>query len=367
LIALLILAWSYVFAQDLWYDSYESGLRAYQSGDWVQAEMKFKAALKAQPTQGKRIKAYGTKFIRYIPDYYLGMICIRQGRYDEALKQFEKVKSVKLLTPEDSEYKDLTTGIRLAEEQLKPAPPKEEMTRKPAQDEAKALEEQARALTDQGQFQAAKAVLKAAAEKDPASESIASLAAQIAEKEEELQAKQQADRKREDQKRLNQQFDLLLQQAGRALADKNYAQARGLVRKASELGVDDQAVQEIAARIEAAEKSQKAPSAAPPKQEQPRVNADEEEVQGLLAFYSGNYRQSIALLEHLSLRKSPSARAYFYLGCSHAALGLLQGKGGQAALQKSKEMFARSRTLNPILQHDVRYISPRILALYNQP
>jgi tetratricopeptide (TPR) repeat protein len=116
----LVLVPLFISANDLWYYSYESGMKAFHAGDLNKAEFKLSSALSAQPTQGKRIKAYGTKFIRYIPDYYLGVIYFRQGRYQEALERLQKAKNAKLVTGNEAEFEELLNYVQLAEEKLKP-------------------------------------------------------------------------------------------------------------------------------------------------------------------------------------------------------------------------------------------------------
>lgn len=328
-VCLLLLLTLPVFSEDLWYASYESGMRAFQSGDWKKAETRLNAALKAQPAQGKHIKAYGTKFIRYIPQYYLGVISIRMGNYREALERFKKVQAEKLLLPGDAEYAEMDQLVRLAQDQL---------TSKDVAESPEA--KQAPVVSDESPARAQEAVEVALPENHGENQN-----------------------KEEQQRIAQERFDALLQEAETALRARKYSSARDLVKQAAELGLDPKTIESNTARIEAAERSEllasqrlKVTSRAP----------DEEEVKALMAFYSADYNRSIVLLEKLASRNGRSARLHFYLGCSHAALGLLQGRNGKPELQKSREHFARSRQLDPALHYDARYISPRILQLYQQ-
>lgn len=328
-VCFLLLLTASLFSEDLWYASYESGMKAFQFGDWKKAEARLNAALKAQPAQGKHIKAYGTKFIRYIPQYYLGVISIRMGNYQEALERFEKVKAAKLILPGDAEYAEMDQFVRLAQDQLTPKRVAESPEAK--QPQAPTNDRPAR------QQEAAK---------------------------ETLSEDRVPDHPWEEQQRIaTERVAELLQQADNALRAKQYSSARALVKQASELGPEPKTIQSISARIEAGEKHEWIES------HQPGGNApppDEEEVKALTAFYSADYVQSIALLEKLAARKDRSAKMHFYLGCAHAALGLLQGRSGDAELQKSREHFALTRQLDPAFRYDSRYISPRILHLYQQ-
>jgi len=90
----------------------------------------------------------------------------------------------------------------------------------------------------------------------------------------------------------------------------------------------------------------------------------------LLAFYSGQYQQSADLLERLAAKKKDSAKVFFYLACSNAALAFEQIKQGNGAmrkkqlLEKARQEFAEAQRIDPLLQYDRKYICTRILQIY---
>lgn len=285
-------------AADLWYDAYESGVRAFQSGNLQLAEQKLKAALKAQPTQGRRIKAYGTKFIRYMPEYYLGLINIRQGRYPEGLKQLESAQASRLVGPSDPEYNELKTAAQLAQERLTPKVPE-------------------------------KSSPEAVASTGPQSDTTD-----------------------------------LLRQSGKSTADIPAETAKKEIeaREASPPAADTNAIHETENRIDHAKEKESTARNEKAESPAPAIHNDAE-LDALTAYYSGDYARAITLFQDLA-RDNPSARIQFYLGCSYAALGLIQGREGQDSIRKAQEYFARARKLNASLQVDSRYISPRVLQMY---
>ena len=347
-----------VRAELLWYDAYESGMKAFQSGNINRAERLFITALKEQPDQGNRIKAYGTRFIRYFPDFYLGIVYIRQGRYEEGLKQLEKTKTSKLISRQDPEYSELLTYSQMAEERLKPPAPlpagNDTTAAKRSQVEAAALLEKAHELIGEGRLEEARDALQSALEKDPSSKSLVDVSVEITQKELELRSLQE----REKTKR---QFDLLMAQVNQEIAGRHYARASAILQEASDLRLDEKAVAAAAGRIAAAEGQEiQPPEAEKPAAQQP----DPAELQALTSFYSGEYNRAIAQFEKVAAAGRDSARVAFYLGCSHAAIALARQKADAAALQKAKSYFTRVYSMDPEFHYDSRYISPRILQVF---
>lgn len=344
-------------AELLWYDAYESGMKAFQSGNLNRAERMLIAAMKEQPDQGSRIKAYGTRFIRYFPDLYLGIVYIRQGRYEEGLKQLEKTKSAKLISRGDPEYSDLLTYSQMAEERLKPPAPAavtDTTAARRSQEEAADMLEKSRALIAEGRLDEAKQVLQSALQKDPSSKSLVDVSVEITQKELELRSQQ-------EREKAKQQFDLLMAQVNNEIANRQFGHARALLREASDLGLDEAAVASAAERIAAAEAPAPQTTGV---QNVPSPEQDPIELQALTAFYSGDYHRAITQFERIAAEGRNSARVSFYLGCSHAALALAQQKADPSVLEKAKTYFSNVHKANPDYRYDSRYISPRILQLF---
>lgn len=72
--------------QDLWYDLYERGERAFKAQQFPEAEQLFRRAQNhpaAPKTTGETVLLY-SQVRGYIPEYYLAVICLNSGRLDEA-------------------------------------------------------------------------------------------------------------------------------------------------------------------------------------------------------------------------------------------------------------------------------------------
>jgi len=339
-----------VFAA-VWYDEYDAGVKAIAARDWSSAEARLKTALALQPKQGRQVRAYGIRFIRYIPDYYLGVAYFNQGKYQDALNQLQRIQKTGLVAQGDPEFPELSRLIQLAGEKLKPK-----------------TEEKKAPVT-----------LPAPSPEAP----------KVKDQEAELKAQ-----KLEEEKRKQEQFENLIKKAGDALAAKNFKQSRELAKQAAAMGVDETKSSELFHEIDLAETldslakavnkkdwvaaqkaAQQVASLDPGNNElmlsQPLIEQGLSEMKtqdledrGLLAFLSGDYQQAVALLERVIVVKKDLAETWFYLGCSHAGIGLLQAK--EELLQQAQREFAQARKLDPKLHYSPGFISHRILELYEQ-
>jgi tetratricopeptide (TPR) repeat protein len=110
LFALLALA---QVAQASWYDDYDDGLAAVKRGDWNTVVQKMTAAIKGKPTEGNRVKTYGTIMINYHPYYYRGVAYLNTGRYEQAIADFEQTSG-----PGPENLGSLDTLMERAKKQL---------------------------------------------------------------------------------------------------------------------------------------------------------------------------------------------------------------------------------------------------------
>ena len=427
-----------------WYDDYDEGVKAAESQNWATAEAKLKSALAHQTKQGKKVRVYGTRFMKYIPSYYLGVVYMNTGRYEQALDQFSIVQNNGLVGGSDPEFARMTAMIQTAKSQGgSPPPPKpsgptpEQLEAKRNQQEAADLIEKSKGLVAQGKFDEARRTLQSAKSKDPANPSLNDLSKAIDDAQA-RQAKLAEEQKLAEQKQTEQQkhrdFENLITKSNQQLSSKNYTQARSLASQAAAIGLDNQRTTALLNSIDAAEKQEKdllakqttkqeydrfiasakqamseenwpkarsfinaakatgidtiqttaltkeidrlekqsfADSQQPkplpkPEIKSPASSQTKQEEDALLAFYSGKYAESVALLQQLIARK-PSARLYFYLGCNNAALAFLAGKqAGDPYKQKARDSFAQAHKIDPGLRPDQKFISPRILQFYNQ-
>jgi tetratricopeptide (TPR) repeat protein len=118
LVALASLLAVSTWAAEPWYEVYAAGVKAIESGQWALAEAKLQEAIKDGPRPGRSVRTYGTRFITFIPGYYLGVASFRQGRHQEALDQLDRVQKAGLVRPEDPEHAPLVQMREQASAQL---------------------------------------------------------------------------------------------------------------------------------------------------------------------------------------------------------------------------------------------------------
>jgi len=206
------------------------------------------------------------------------------------------------------------------------------------------------------------------------------------------------------EKTIQDQFALTLRQADSALAAGKHAEARSLANRADQMDLDDRKVSELVKRIELGENAQafeKAINARNVKEAErlysivarlspkdSRLSEYREQIknilppgetstktvtvidslehEGIIAFYSGDYRNAIEQLKRVTNVKKDSARAYFYLGCSTAAIALMKPKNEEAKmLERVREYFVQVHKIDPGFKHSRKFISPRIMQIYD--
>jgi tetratricopeptide (TPR) repeat protein len=95
-------------ADETWYEAYANAEKAMARQDWAAAEKELSIALQQHPRNGKNVRAYGSRFITYLPDYLLGVVYYNQGKLDRALQQFDRVEKSGILNPKDRQWAVLT-------------------------------------------------------------------------------------------------------------------------------------------------------------------------------------------------------------------------------------------------------------------
>ena len=93
------------------YESYRDGLTAWQQQDWVRAESKLKEALAKRPEQGRNVPVPGRPGITYLPEYYLGLVYVKQKRFQEAIDLLQKVQRTGLVEERHPEFRDLQSAL----------------------------------------------------------------------------------------------------------------------------------------------------------------------------------------------------------------------------------------------------------------
>ena len=349
-----------VRAQEPWYVAYEKGVEAVREGQWELAEMKLKAALRDGPSQGRNVKAYGVRFIHFVPSYYLGVVYFNQQRFEASLEELERAASLGLVTESDSEYapmEELMQRLKglLEPVETSPSAPPEGRGVAPAGEEqqAEALISYARTLLEQEDVEGARKALESARVKDPGNPSIQVLGQRISELEAGrlAQAQQAANEKErrsqaEDELAERAELERELAELSKLVTARKWFEAR---QKASELARRDPHEPALLRLQAAIDKGQ--------------AEARWEDVMksGISAFYTGSYQTAIEILEPLAGQRR-SAPVLFYLACSRAALALWESdERRETLLGRARADFNESRRLDPRFPLDQRWISPRIL------
>jgi len=345
-------------AQTTWYESYGAGLKAVSSSDWAGAEAHLKAAMAMGPAPGRSVRTYGINFIEYTPQYYLGLVYFKQQRHREALVDLEKAKATGAVPK--GQQSTLQQMLDASRQETAPRPPPP-----PVDTEA---EEQARSrreaeLSKQAEIQKQRADEQARAQ--------------------EMTRKAEGDRTADEGRQL--------------LSGRRFKDLKALLARARAAGMADARLDELArgaetgerigevsrliargkwdmARREAAELTIAAPRDAVLADLSARIEkhfADaapdgpaELERAGLRAFYTGRYEAAAQLLQGLAGGQKPSARVLYYLACTNASLALLQGRDGEALLDKARAQYRQARTLDPRFEGPL--ISPRVLESVKQ-
>jgi hypothetical protein len=316
-------------AQLRWYDAYEQARAAIQRRDWTAAEQLLKQAQSSGTKPGPRVFTYGDSYIRFIPDYYLGVVYLNTNRYPEAEAAFARVRTQNLVVAKDPEYTAFERQGR-------------EATFNRAMNEAIQL-------TSKGDFAQANARVEEARSTRIDDAKAANLSAGI--KLEMTKAQNAAvntPAQTPVQTPVQQPPPTPVQTpAGQTAGGLGTTPTRppisnpGRVTVPSPLGgkpanqtFRDQGV---------------IPPPPPP-----------ELRNGLLAFFSGDYETAIRLLIIAAERPGGGQRSLAFLACAQAGL-VLAGRGDAAMLRDARDTFQRADAQRNLSAADRRFISPRVL------
>lgn len=88
LLGLLALAASPARAVDQWYDHYFEGQDLFKQGRYQDALEQFQQAIKLKPNSELNARPYGMEFVQYLPYYYQGVCYLRLADYNSAQRLF---------------------------------------------------------------------------------------------------------------------------------------------------------------------------------------------------------------------------------------------------------------------------------------
>jgi tetratricopeptide (TPR) repeat protein len=375
LLGAVLLAAAPLQAADAWYQSYEKGLKAIAARQWEEAERQLKAAAASGPRPGRQVRAYGMRFMDFIPGYHLGVVYFNQQRYREALEELQRVEGTGLVARGDAEHARLTdmieqaTARQAARAATTPAPPPASPAPTPARAaasppsdaprEMETLLASARERLAGGDLAAARQALESARAKDPDHPGLATVAEAIGRREADQRARAEQETRDRDAAR-RAESEAQVKESQRVELEKDVAELARLVSAR-----DYKAARRKASAV--ARKDPRHPELLRLQAEMDRRLAAPLEIEraAIRAFYGGRYESAVELLGPLAADADGSPRAVFYLACSHAALGLIKGEAGAPLLTRARELFARVRSARPALADgEKRLISPRILRMY---
>ncbi len=301
-----------------WYQAYQDGRQQLQRQEWQAAIASLEAAKRTGPRPGRRIPFYGDVFDDFLPDYYLGVAYLNAGRLQDAVTAFNAVREAKLIAQRDREYADFTRQSTAADERARAA----------------ATVQVAQAPPD-----SSPAAVAAAGSPTPSQSPVGQQAARSP--------------------------DPPATAAGSAAVPAPApptAEPAAASTTAAPNSPTGPPVRPASAAAAVASKRPPAPGPSPNLAAGPAGRA-QAELEGLTAFFSGDYQRAANLLSALALNRA-SPRVEFYLACSRAAL-VLTGGADPATLTEARDRFSTVRADQ--FASDRRYVSPRVLELLQNP
>lgn len=380
-VVLLTAVLSYVQAvvgQELFYQVYEEGIKAFDAGQLDLAAQRFDRALQLDSAQNRQKRYYGMTFRPYIPEFYLGLIAVRQKQYQRALDLFGRVEKAGLLRKGDKDYERLiaerTTASNAAASATAVAAntqPPPARTPTPPPPTAQPSDTGARtADTGAGRIPPQPPAVAKVEEPvnvvpppspPPRTEPVPPAAPPASPD-------------------VRTKFDALVRQrdyeqawsvAGQmgAGAGSAYTQARAALGKDIQDRVASGDIREAERLLGMAGRVMKGDRDVARFTQ--LVNDGRAslaaERQAFTLLLKGDYRQSIDVGTALATEKKASRRLLFYMACSHAGMALESPKNDSADhIKAARDLYTRATADPAITSAHARYISPQILQLLAQ-
>jgi TolB-like protein len=86
---MLLLFTSFLHGLEKFYQYYDKGLEYMEKGDWLRAIEEFKSAASLEFEDTKKMRTYGTRFIKYFPHREMGIAYYQLGEFDIAKEELE--------------------------------------------------------------------------------------------------------------------------------------------------------------------------------------------------------------------------------------------------------------------------------------
>ena len=354
-------------------DSYRKGIEAINAKRWSDAERLMQAALAEQPREGGRVNISGNWWEPYIPHYYLGVARSRSGDCAGAVSAW-RTSELQGFIKSLSEYTTLRRGVKECEPKLAgagaPAGARGAAEPPPATGKPATGEKPAGGPTGPSPAGGGTPATTTPTRSPTPREATPA-----------VPSGPDADARRN--------FDSALTDVHANLAGKRFGVARAAARRAKALRVDDRRADAAMRQVDVEETQEQLRVAIEGKRwvEGQRLVARLEELsapaettiepkaaiargllvaglerQALSAFYHGDYRGALTMLERATSQDPrPSPRDFLYMACSEAALALLDGRDVASRMEHARALFARARPQENDFSLDRQYISPRLL------
>jgi tetratricopeptide (TPR) repeat protein len=365
-------------AQELFYQAYEEGLKAFDAGQLDLAARRMQRALEIDSNQSRQKRFYGMTFRLYIPEFYLGLIAARQKQYQRALDYFQKIEKAGLLRKGDKDYERLIAERTTAQNALTAAPvvaANEPPARQPSPPAPPPPSQPERGAPPPGDKPTAEPPRVARIE-EPAPPPAPVPGPRV-----ETPPPAAPPANAGNAAALRSDFDSQLQQhqyeqawaiAGRMSAADGraaYAQARTAIKRDVQDQLTSGNLREADRLLGVARRTIKddADLTRLTQTLGDRRKVTSAERQALTLLLKGDYRQSIDIGEPLAKEKKASPRLLFYMACSHAGLSLLSKDDSASQLKTARDLFAQTTSETGLAAAHARYISPHILEALGAP
>jgi tetratricopeptide (TPR) repeat protein len=321
-----------VDARQAWYQLYDQAIDHVNKREWQEAETKLLAAQKGAQQAGRgagpQVLRYGTIRGPFFPSYYLGVVYLNTGRPAQAAKLFEQARAEGV--DKVRGFTQFTQLLAQAQAQAQSAgakppvvannnttpppvtnPPTNTATNPPAGDKPATTEKPA--PPTQSNTNAAPPPITA-----PPVDTRA----------------QQLERDR----------NAAAQEVTRALTARDLSAALAAQSKLVAIDKAWATTGDLQIRINALRASIAA------------------ERRAMLAFFGGNYQETLQVLRQLEGSGALSPRGYFYRACSLAAIAMRENPRDAKGLDEARKQYARVTSgAMASLARDRQYVSPEIL------
>lgn len=355
-----------------WYKAYAKGKDAIRSGDCAQGQALMQEALTQNSQTGLKVPTYGTRREEYIPQYYLAQCALQAGDYKKAAQYLRAAESsgatsssfaaefASTRTKVDAALKaqkqtDTPPPVVPKQDPVAPPPvkttpppptvvPQKQPAEIPVDKEAmtRRLLKEASADLDSGRLLEARKIVESVLRRSPdRADAILLL--------EEISKRERTDIQSREKNKQMAELERLIRRGDLDSAEQTANSIR------SNFGSDprlDSMTGEITKKRESLLETRR----------QTELKRTVEK-QVLSAYYRGDYSGAIELAAQWLQRNPGSWRLHFFVGCSYAALAMMEETDRSSRLTLARDSFRKARSISKEISVPP-YISPKILEIY---